>query len=167
MKISFNTNFFRKIFFLLLIPVILFNFCERPTEPPNPNEPPNTTIANIPRDNDTLFALQTFHWDGEDDDGYVAAYQYRYVTYRLTMNDSVVQEWKDTKETSLTIAFLSDDELNRQVFQVRAVDNNGALDPSPAEKVIYTYKTIFPIAKYSLFGSGVIISVVGKIVLYV
>lgn len=144
MKISFNTNGLLKIFFLLLIPVILFNFCERPTEPPNPNEPPNTTIANIPRDNDTLFALQTFHWDGEDNDGYVAAYQYRYVTYRLTMNDSVVQEWKDTKETSLTIAFFSDDELNRQVFQVRAVDNNGALDPSPAEKVIYTNKTIFP-----------------------
>ncbi|MDO8549679.1 MAG: hypothetical protein Q7S39_05955 [Ignavibacteria bacterium] len=147
MKINFNIPRFLRKFFLLLISALLFNYCERPTEPPNPNETPNTTIANIPRNNDTLFALQTFHWDGEDNDGYVAGYQYRYVTYHLTMNDSLVQEWKDTKETSLTIAFLSDDDLNKQVFQVRAVDNSGDVDPTPAEKIIYTYKTIFPITE--------------------
>ena len=135
-----------KIISLVLMAMMLMVWysCERPTSPPNPNEEPNTTLANIPRENDTLFALQTMHWDGEDNDGYVSGYEYRYITQRLTMGDSITQEWKFTKETSLTIAFLYDYITNKQTFQVRAVDNTGAVDPSPAEKTIYTYKTIFP-----------------------
>jgi hypothetical protein len=101
-------------------------------------------MANIPLESDTLFALVTLHWDGEDNDGYIDGYEYRYITHRVFMGDSIVQEWKFTKETSLTIPFLSDDELNRQVFQVRAIDNNGQADPEPAQKEFYTVKTIFP-----------------------
>ena len=32
------------------------------------NNPPNTTLANIPREGATLYALVNFNWDGEDDD---------------------------------------------------------------------------------------------------
>ncbi len=123
---------------LILFAVIIYNSCDRPTAPPNPNQPPNTKIANIPKAGDTLFALATLHWDGNDNDGYVSYYQYRYVTYHLTMHDSLVQPWKDTKETSMTIAFVSDDIMNKQVFEVRAVDNNGTPDPTPATKIFYT-----------------------------
>lgn len=118
--------------------------CERPTKPPFPNKPPNTTVANVPVDNDTLFALVTLHWDGEDYDGYIAGYQYRYITHHLFKGDSVVQPWKSTPLTSLTIAFESSDSLNYQRFQVRAVDNSGDVDPTPAEKRFYTYRTIVP-----------------------
>jgi hypothetical protein len=135
---------FYSIAFLIIFIILFINSCKRPTDLASPNLPPNTTIANVPRDLDTLFALLTLHWDGEDDDGYVVGYEYRYITYRLRLNDSVVQPWKFTKETSLTIAFLADDDLNKQVFQVRAVDNDGDVDPTPAEKIIYIPKTIPP-----------------------
>ncbi len=118
--------------------------CEKATSPPNQNTPPNTTVANIPKSGDTLFALVTLHWDGEDNDGYIASYQYRYVTYHVRAGDSVVHDWKSTTETSLTIAFESSDLLNYQVFQVRAVDNDGAVDPTPAEKRFYTDQAIPP-----------------------
>ncbi|MBU1422358.1 MAG: hypothetical protein KKG06_04120 [Bacteroidetes bacterium] len=146
MRVFNNHQFLFKLlpFCSIILLIIYFISCERPTDPAYPNLPPNTTIANVPRDFDTLFALQTLHWDGEDDDGYVAGYEYRYITYRLIKKDSIVQPWKLTKETSLTIAFLSDDDLNKQVFQVRAVDNNGGVDPSPAEKTIFTKKTVPP-----------------------
>ncbi len=130
---------------LLVLAVFFFvGSCERPTSPPKPNQPPNTTVANIPVDGDTLFALVTLHWDGEDYDGFIAAYEYRYITYHLVRGDSVVQPWIRTAETSRTIAFESSDVLNRQRFQVRAVDNVGDVDPTPAEKVFYTYQTIVP-----------------------
>jgi len=132
------------VFFFLFTVTLFVNSCDRTTDPPNDNQPPGTTVANIPVEKDTLFALVTLYWDGEDNDGFVNEYQYRYITYRLTMGDSVVQEWKTTKEQTLTIPFLSDDVLNKQVFQVRSVDNWGAVDPTPAEKVFYTIKTIFP-----------------------
>ena len=140
---SFNLYNIIKTFLLVFI-IVIWTSCQKPTEP-NPNNPPNTTVANIPRDGDTLFALQTLYWDGEDNDGYVKGYQYRYITHRLVQGDSVVQVWKYTDQTSLTVAFLSDDDLNKQVFEVRAVDNNGAVDPTPAVKILYTQRTYFPI----------------------
>lgn len=134
---------FVRVVLMVLIMIVHYS-CERPTAPPNPNLPPNTTAANIPKDNDTLFALVTLHWDGEDDDGFIPKYQYRYVTQHLFMGDSSVEDWKETTETSLTIAFNSSDLLNYQKFQVRAVDNIGDADPTPAEKYFYTRQTIFP-----------------------
>jgi len=129
---------------LLFSSVLLWISCERPTSPENPNEPPNTTMANIPRENDTLFALVKLHWDGEDNDGYISKYEYRYITKRIFIGDSIVQEWKETDQTSLVVPFLSDDELNLQIFQVRSVDNKGFVDPTPAEKRFYTIQTVFP-----------------------
>lgn len=131
------------ILFVLLITMI-FVYCERKTNPANPNSPPNTTLANIPVDNDTLFALVKVHWDGEDFDGFIAGYEYRYITQHIFMGDSVVQPWTHTTETSVTIPFESSDILNHQRFQVRAIDDHGLADPSPAEKRFYTVQTIFP-----------------------
>ena len=37
--------------------------CHRPTEPPGANEPPHTRLANVPKENDTVFALATLYWD--------------------------------------------------------------------------------------------------------
>jgi len=121
--------------------------CERKTSPTNPNQLPNTTLANIPVDGDTLFALVTLHWDGEDNDGFISSYQYRYITHHLSVNDSVIHDWVSTTEPSITIPFESSDIMNYQIFQIRAVDNNGDADPTPAEKRFYTVQTIFPESK--------------------
>ena len=134
----------RVIGFLCILLWIFCYSCDRKTSPSNPNFLPNTTLANIPVENDTLFALVTLHWDGEDNDGYIARYQYRYLTHHLVAGDSVAQEWQETKETSLTIAFESSDVLNYQKFQIRAVDNDGEIDPTPAEKRFYTKQTHVP-----------------------
>ncbi|MBN2365429.1 MAG: hypothetical protein EH225_05605 [Calditrichaeota bacterium] len=133
-----------KFLSVIFFSIILIWTCERKTNPALPNSPPNTTLANIPKENDTLFALLTLHWDGEDYDGFISAYQYRYVTYHLFMGDSVVQEWETTQETSVTIPFESSDELNYQRFEVRAVDDLGEIDPEPAQRTFYTVQTVFP-----------------------
>ena len=127
----------------LIILILIFS-CERKTSPANPNLAPNTTLANIPVKDDTLFALVTLHWDGEDNDGFIAGYQYRYITHHIFVGDSLIHDWVDTKETSVTIPFESSDSLNFQRFQVRAIDNTGNIDPVPAERQFYTVQTIFP-----------------------
>ncbi len=124
--------------------VFLVTTCTQPTKPKNENELPNTTMANIPVSEDTLNAYVTLHWDGEDTDGYVTHYRYRYVTYHEFVGDSIVTEWRDTDSTSQTIAFESSDDLNFQKFEVKAVDNNGGEDPSPAVKKFYTVKAYNP-----------------------
>jgi hypothetical protein len=126
--------------------------CERPTMPANPNSPPHTRLANIPKDSSTVFALATLYWDGGDNDGYITRYQYRYFTYHWAPStgawvifDSIA--WKDTTASTVTIPFNSTDSLNRQIFYVRAIDNDGNVDPKPASKMLYTTRTAPPVTK--------------------
>ncbi len=117
---------------------------------PSPNEPPSTTLANVPVNNDTMPAVVTsLYWDGHDNDGFVVGFQYRYTTYPLgkSRGDSVVQGWITTTSHTDTLTFPSPDPLNLQVFRVRAVDNSGNVDPAPATLVFYTLQTNTPVTK--------------------
>ena len=127
--------------------------CDRPTAPPNPNGAPHTRLANVPKDNDTVFALVTLNWSGGDNDGFIARYQYRYFTYHLASGSTAnwvifdSTAWTDTTGSGAVIAFNSTDALNKQVFLVRAIDNDGNPDAQPAEKIIYTLRTAPPITQ--------------------
>jgi len=136
---------------LLAVMCIALVSCERPTSPPLPNSPPITRLANIPRDSSVVFPLVVLNWSGGDNDGYVVGYQYRYFTYHLLQGTSSTwilydsTEWINTTASSDTIAFNSTDSLNLQRFIVRAIDNGGAVDPNPAEKILYTTRATPPI----------------------
>ncbi len=143
------------ILIFLFISLNIYYHCQKNVSGPNPNQTPTTTIANVPLDGDTLFALVHLQWDGGDDDGYVKGFEYKYTTYYSDEDgnfnfgslDSLEQEWNFTEETSLTIAFNSFSKLNKQRFQVRSVDDKGGVDPVPAEKIFYTIQTIPPVVE--------------------
>jgi hypothetical protein len=140
--------------------------CERPTAPENPNGPPDTRLANVPKEQDTVFALVNMSWTGGDGDGYVSGYQYRYFTYHLSAGTSGVWQlfdstaWHDTTGTGAVIAFNSTEEVNMQRFLVRSRDNEGNVDPSPAERVLYTLRTVHPVTKIlsPLNGKSLLVS---------
>jgi len=144
----------RKLVPLLVVIILVALFvgsCDVfPTKSARPNLPPHTKLANIPRDNDTIFPLAAFHWTGGDEDGFVTHFQWRYVTHHLlpgSQNTWVLfdsTEWKDTTSSSATIPFNSSDVINRQRFMVRAIDNDGAADPNPATRVFYTTRASPP-----------------------
>jgi hypothetical protein len=142
--------------FLLLLVAACATFwlsCDRPTAPENPNTTPDTRLANVPKENDTVFALVNLSWTGGDNDGFVAGYQYRYFTYHLVPGSTTQWElfdstdWHDTVGTSVTIAFNSTETLNMQRFFVRAIDNDKNLDTTPAERVLYTLRTVSPVTE--------------------
>ena len=84
-------------------------------------------------------------WDGGDDDGYVKGYEWKYTTTYASSGTEVDNDWEFTTETQLEIAFNSADSIgNYQVFQVRAVDDKNAVDPTPATKIFYTRQTVPP-----------------------
>ncbi|MBM4160362.1 MAG: hypothetical protein FJ217_04590 [Ignavibacteria bacterium] len=155
--------------FLVVSLVLLWLSCERPTSPPHPNSPPDTRLANIPKDTDTVFALVTLNWSGGDDDGFIARYQYRCFTYHLvpgTNNNWALFDstsWTDTTASSVTIAFNSTEPLNRQRFLVRAIDNDGDADPSPAEKILYTTRTAPPITRIATPIQNAVVLVVDHV----
>lgn len=120
-------------------------YCSKDITTPHPNLPPTTTIANIPVEGDTIFALVKLQWDGGDDDGYVIGYEWKYTTTYSSTGESVATAWEFTPETSLTIAFNSSDSIgNKQEFQIRAIDDNKVADPTPEMKTFYTTQTVAP-----------------------
>ena len=127
--------------------------CERPTSPPDPNTAPRTRLANVPKDNDTVFALVTMNWSAGDNDGFIMRFQYRYFTYHLAAGSTTEwvifdsTAWTDTTGSGAVIAFNSTEALNKQRFLVRAIDNDGNADLQPAEKIIYTFRTAPPVTQ--------------------
>jgi hypothetical protein len=157
----------RKAFEGALLPVmgaalllLVAGGCDGPSGPSD-NVPPNVQLAlNEPMENDTLFALVDLHWDGGDPDGFVEAYEYRYRYTYCRGGDcddgdttSAVTDWTRTTSTSDTIAFNSKAELNRQVFEVRAIDNSGALS-RPVARSFYTLPTSPPVTEIARPNDG-------------
>jgi len=136
----------------MLVIACLALTCSNPKEPGKlrPNLPPDTRLANVPPDDPRathpLFALVTLQWTGSDPDGYIVKYRYRWVSY-FASGDSVVHAWIDTVSTKVSLVFESPDSVNRHLFQVKSVDNDGAEDPTPASVVFYTRRALPPDTK--------------------
>lgn len=118
---------------------------------PNPNRLPETfmVVDTIIRSGDDRFTstLQV-HWWGTDPDGWVSGYEIRLLgtadsawTF-TTSNDSVIL---------LNIPAGSD--TFDAVFEIRAVDNTGAIDPSPA-RLTYPVKNSIPTLSFSYPPNG-------------
>lgn len=117
--------------------------CDAVLTEADPNQPPETSVANVPVEGATLFALVTLSWDGGDSDGFVDAYEYRYTTTSAAGVETV-QDWVRTEATSVTLAFLSPEAVNEQRFEVRAIDDDGEADPTPAVKAFKTTQSFPP-----------------------
>ncbi len=141
--------YIKTIVIFISIPILFLSFCDFATKPAHENQPPTTTIANIPVEMDTLFPRVQIICDGGDEDGYILGYEYRVKTIHLKMKDSTITNWKYISEDSsngiLDIIFESSDTLNQQIIQVRSMDDDSAVDPTPAEKYLFTPRTYYPV----------------------
>ncbi|MDX2250030.1 MAG: hypothetical protein SF052_24820 [Bacteroidia bacterium] len=106
------------------------------------NLPPETKLfvesINVSGDQ-RLNSVVRLHWSGEDQDGYVNRYEFAINNanwFSTTQTDSVFR---------FDINFGSD--TNNIVFSVRAIDNLGQTDPTPAELVI-PIKNTTPVAVF-------------------
>lgn len=141
-----------------LVPVLitLLVSCHRkPLENPVENIPPETYLYVEGRV-DTVPARVALHWYGNDPDGYVVGFYYH---------------WDDEPDTVFTTAnsdtfsLSSAGSVQVHVFKIWALDNEGAVDPTPASVTIpvinspptiqFQYgtlppDTILPVATYYL-----------------
>ena len=104
------------------------------------NIPPETQLSFAPDAGDTVNYRVRMNWFGWDPDGEV--------THFLTMWDSL--GWEYTVATDSVFVVSTDDttgganqSYEHHTFSVKAVDNDGAEDPTPAS-VSFTAENIFP-----------------------
>jgi len=92
-----------------------------------PNLPPNTGLF-IQGQIDTVNHVVHLYWYGTDTDGFVEAFDVRFMN-PLAPADT---QWVRTTRTDSLIAAYTPTGLSMPVFEVRAIDDDGAVDPTPA-----------------------------------
>ncbi len=99
----------------------------------NENQPPNTFLTvneiNLP-DDVRLVSQINISWWGDDPDGYIVGYEFE-------IGDDTDAPWAFTTRTdSLFVLPIEEGNTDADVrFSVRAVDNEGAVDPDPPSLV--------------------------------
>jgi len=94
------------------------------------NRPPETSVF-LPQDPDTSLYIQTLSWWGEDSDGEVTHYLFRFLC-DSGPSYSGDTAWVTTTLTESTFYLPVSDGVALHVFEVKAVDDAGAEDPTPA-----------------------------------
>lgn len=129
----------KKIFQLLycLLVFIIAGCSEKFPDKPHPNKPPETFIS-IFSDNElkpTISKL-TIHWWGDDPDGVVIGYLYTFDqnAQNITEWDSTSpnSDWQFTKNNKETFTLKLTGLDTSYTIQVKAVDDLGVTDPTPA-----------------------------------
>jgi hypothetical protein len=112
------------------------------------NLAPNTRLTSAPGPLEQANYRVHLYWDGTDPDGYVVAYHFAWDDtvppygapnspwFMTPRNDSLFKALIDTVG-----------ETKRHTFYVRAVDNEGKLDPSPA-RIRFDAYTVRPVIQY-------------------
>jgi hypothetical protein len=123
--------------FLTAICILLVLSCtDQPTQIPVSNEPPDTHLFLVMPDSttlpDTTSSRQEIYWWGQDPDGEVVAYLYKW---------DFDSTWTETTEENAIFYLPLREPFDQFMFQVRAVDNDGAIDPSPAQLTFPVFNT--------------------------
>jgi hypothetical protein len=118
-----------------------------------PNLPPDTEIVLGPDPGSTGSYLVDISWKGTDEDGTVEGFEFAWHTGTISCGefDSVLS-WQYTTKTDSTFGVIADscppsDLCQRaNTFCVRAIDDDGGVDPEPAY-VSFTATTLLPRAR--------------------
>jgi len=116
------------------IGIVIFGFVwvalscgERKVDNPLPNQPPETYLFLFTDTTlNTTTSRQILHWWGDDPDGFVVGYRY---SWDPTLPED---QWTWTTQTSDTFSLAIPGADTVYVFSVRAVDDQGLSDPTPA-----------------------------------
>ncbi|MCD4730150.1 MAG: hypothetical protein K8R74_06100 [Bacteroidales bacterium] len=126
-----RTNLLRLFSFItiFIFLITVWNCTDDITGKFHENQPPDTDLFIKSLSNDTLnytTSIQKLYWDGRDSDGYICGFYYSW--NENPQND----DWQWTTERSLTFPLEISGQDTIYIFQIKAVDNNGAEDPTPA-----------------------------------
>jgi len=110
---------------------------------PKANQPPETVITAGPVQGSTFSYFARIGWKGEDYDGLV-------VGFRVAVDDT--GRWVSTRKTDSTFVFSAPNADTPHTVYVAAVDEEGAVDPTPAS-VTFTATNVAPDTRIEIEGN--------------
>lgn len=136
------------LFYAVAVGLLAPGCREETVLPIDRNLAPETVLTSAPGDSQTTFYRVRLFWHGTDADGEISGFEWA-VTESLP--DIQAIEYRFTERTDSTFNFQV--ESNREVlghrFYVRAIDNEGKRDPSPAYTFFAARNNCVPLAKFT------------------
>jgi hypothetical protein len=109
----------------------------------NPNLPPETSVF-VQGSVDTVSYRAHLYWFGSDADGYVVAYELRF----LNPDQPADTAWIRTTKTDSVFSVFTPTGTSKPEFEVRAIDDAGLTDPTPATQS-FTFSNLPPRSRAS------------------
>ncbi|MCA9759886.1 MAG: hypothetical protein KDA27_29080, partial [Candidatus Eisenbacteria bacterium] len=118
--------------------------CREQTELPiDRNAPPETVLTGAPGDSQTAFYTVHLFWSGFDEDGEVVGYEWA-VTESLPDPDTIEYRYTTRTDSVFRFSVPQNSEVLGHRFYVRAIDNEGKQDPTPAFTFFASRNTCAP-----------------------
>lgn len=119
---------------MLVMLALMFASCGV-NDPGSPlaNQPPETAITSAPQNGTTVNHFLSLHWSGNDGDGQIAG-------FNMFIDGNLVSYTTRT-DSAISFASPATGEVVSHTFSIQAVDNDGAVDPTPPEIQFYTSNT--------------------------
>lgn len=97
-----------------------------------PNLAPETYVSLADSVRNPTVYIQVINWWGDDSDGEVVGYEYRWTSNPEQPGCGLPADWTLTEETSVTFNLPVTDSIGSHTLEVRAVDDQGQVDETPA-----------------------------------
>jgi hypothetical protein len=117
---------------------------------PSGNDPPETGLVFVGDLGTTLY-VQEVRWWGTDRDGEVVAFNYRWVP--AVPDTAFDTSWVFTTDVRDSFALPTRSDTSSYTFEVAAVDDRGAPDPSPASQA-FPFRNAAPACSLTNTGVG-------------
>jgi hypothetical protein len=114
-----------------------------------PDRPPETTIW-VTGPVDTVSHTIRVYWDGQDPDGTVSSFEFKWIYApgaQPAGYDSSL--WFSTTARDSLFTLYAPDSVAMPTFEVRAIDNEGMADPTPARQN-FSFKNAAPSVRFTL-----------------
>lgn len=128
---------------------VLAGACTDNPGQPSSNRPPETGLVFI-GDLDTTLYIQEVKWWGSDPDGEVVGFEYRWTP--LTPGPVFDTTWTFTTDVRDTFALPTPTGYAEYAISVRAIDDRGAFDPTPAYQA-YPFANAAPVCSLTNTGA--------------
>ncbi len=112
---------------------MLLHGCRDPlTTAENRNQVPDTYLTGAPAESVTTFYKVHFHWYGNDSDGRVVGYEYAISDSLPADEDTLTYHYTTRTDSIFTFQVGASQQVLGHRFYIRAIDDEGAVDPVPA-----------------------------------
>jgi hypothetical protein len=134
---------------LMLVLITILQGCRKERPGFERNLPPETYLSSVPLDSSFVFYRVKLYWGGLDQDDRVVGYYYAVTDSNLVPAES---SWVWTTDTEKEFSLLANNpEMLGHRFFVRAVDERGLPDPTPA--FVFFYARDFHLPKITFTKS--------------